>query len=82
MKTCSEQLIEAYEMSGMLTVEMDEIPLDRVVNYGIVSGKFLDDDENVMQVSAVCEKQSTQYARNYLAVKDRRGHVKYYCLFG
>jgi UTP-glucose-1-phosphate uridylyltransferase/galactokinase len=81
-KTCSEQLIEAYEHSGLLTVGMDEVPLERVVHYGIVSGTFLDEDECAMQVGEVREKPSTEYAREHLGVKDKRGNTKYYCVFG
>jgi len=81
-KTCSEQLIEAYEQSGMLTVGMDEIPLEKVVHYGIVTGGFLDEEEHVMQVAEVYEKPSKEYAREHLGVKGKRGNTKYHCVFG
>ena len=81
-ESCASQMIRAYEESGMLTVSLDEVGLDRVNHYGILTGSFIDDEERMMQVSSMAEKPTADYAKDFLAVKDRQGNKKYYCVFG
>ena len=79
---CAEQLIEAYERSGMLTIALDEVSLDQVMYYGVVTGQFVDEDKRVMQATDMVEKPTREYAKAYLGVKDKRGNDRFYCVFG
>ena len=81
-KSCAAQLISAFEETGQLTVSLDEVPLERVMYYGIITGRFLDGEDRLMQASDMVEKPTEDYAKQHLAVKDRNGEDKYYCVFG
>ena len=81
-QNCAEQMINAYEKSGLLTVSLDEVELERVMHYGILTGWFQDEEERLMQVSDMEEKPTMDYARLYLGVKDKKGTDRYYCVFG
>ena len=81
-KNCAQQLIDAFEKSGQLTVSLDEVELGHVMHYGILTGKFQDEDERLMQVSDMVEKPTRDYAEMHLGVKDKRGADRYYCVFG
>ena len=81
-ESCAAQMIRAYERSGMLTVSLDEVKLDRVHNYGILTGSFIDEEQRLMQVSAMAEKPTADYAKDFLAVKDKQGTKRYYSVFG
>jgi len=79
---CAEQLIEAYERSGMLTVALDDVSLDQVMYYGVITGQFVDEEKRVMQAGDMVEKPTVDYAKAHLSVKDKRGNDKFYCVFG
>lgn len=81
-KNCSEQLLDAYEQSGQLTISLDEIPVERVMHYGVLSGSFLDGDERLMQVADMVEKPTMDYAAAHLGVRDKKGNEHFYCVFG
>ena len=81
-KTCAEQILEAFERSGQLTVALDEIPVERTMYYGTLTGQFLDAECRHMQVSNMVEKPTAEYARGYLGVRDKKGEARYYCVFG
>lgn len=81
-KNCADQLINAFEKSGQVTVSLDEVALDHVMHYGIITGRFQDEEERLMQVSDMVEKPTMDYAQLHLGVKDKRGENKYYCVFG
>lgn len=81
-KSCAAQLIGAYERTGQLTVSLDEVPLDRVMHYGIITGRFLDGEDRLMQASDMVEKPTEDYARMHLGVTNKDGKDKYYCVFG
>jgi UTP-glucose-1-phosphate uridylyltransferase/galactokinase len=79
---CAEQLIEAFEKSGMLTVALDEVSLDNTMYYGVVTGQFIDEDDRVLQVADMVEKPTKDYAKAHMGVLDRKGNTRYYCVFG
>jgi UTP-glucose-1-phosphate uridylyltransferase len=45
---CAAQVIDAYEKSGLLTVGVDNVTLDKVQHYGIVAGEFIDEEYRVL----------------------------------
>ncbi len=82
VKSCTEQLLEAYESSGQLMIALDEITVDRTMYYGTVTGQFIDSEERRMQISDIVEKPTAEYAEAHLGVRDKKGEVRYYCVFG
>lgn len=81
-ENCAAQMIEAYERTGMLTISLDEVELERVGQYGIMTGDFIDDDQRLMQVEQMVEKPTADYANEFMGVKDKKGVKHYYCVFG
>ena len=81
-ENCAAQMIEAYEKTGMLTISLDEVEIERVAHYGILTGSFLDKERRLMQVEKMVEKPTEDYAKEFMGVKDRRGKDHYYCVFG
>jgi UTP-glucose-1-phosphate uridylyltransferase len=81
--SCTRQTINAYNKSGgKAVVSIKEVPLEEVVRYGIISGEFDDERTYMMQVSRMVEKPTTDDAKDYLGVPDKKGQMKYYATFG
>lgn len=79
---CSRQVIDAYKECGRTLVSVSEVPLERVVHYGILHGIWDNDDETMMKVDRMVEKPTDDYAEEYLGVTNRRNEKKYYATFG
>ena len=79
--SCCKQVLAAYKECGRPLVSITEIPLNRVVHYGILSGIW-NENESMMKVERMVEKPTDDYAREYLGVKNTRGETKYYATFG
>lgn len=79
---CCTQIMNAFMKSGMTTVSIMGIPLEKVKHYGILGGVWEDADERTMRVTRMEEKPTALYAEEHLAVSDRRGNKKYYATFG
>lgn len=80
-ESCSKQIIDAYKECGRTLVSIMEVPIERVVHYGILHGVW-DEDEEIMKVDKMVEKPMDDYAKEYLGVKNKRGERKYYATFG
>lgn len=78
---CSKQIIDAFKECGRTLVSITEVPLDRVVHYGILHGVW-DENESLMKVDKMVEKPTDDYAKEYLGVHNTRGEQKYYATFG
>ena len=81
-ESCCKQVIDAYKECGRALVSVTEIPLERVVHYGIIRGLWDDKNESMMKVEKMVEKPTDDYAKEYLGVKDSKGIDKYYSTFG
>lgn len=81
-KTCSMQLIEAYEQFNMPLISMHKIPLEHVVHYGILSGTWEDNDETILRVTKFTEKPSVEYAEDFLGVIGKDKLKSYSSVFG
>ncbi|MDR1687372.1 MAG: hypothetical protein LBS21_02015 [Clostridiales bacterium] len=81
-KTCSMQLIEAYEQYDIPLVSIHKIPAEQVVNYGILHGTWEDKKETMLKVSCFSEKPSTTYAEDFLGVTGKDKEKSYYAVFG
>ena len=79
---CCTQIINAYMQLGKPLVSITETPLNEVVHYGIVHGKWEDTDETVMTVDSMVEKPTDDYANEYLGVCNNRKEKKFYKTFG
>ena len=80
--SCSRQIMDAYKECGRTLVAITEVPLERVVHYGIVHGVWDDDAETMMKADCMVEKPTDDYAREYLGVRGKQGKEKYYATFG
>lgn len=79
---CCRQVIDAYKECGCTLVGIKEIPLERVVHYGILHGVWNNSEETMMKVSRMVEKPTDDYAEEYLGVKNARNERRYYATFG
>ena len=80
-ESCSKQIIEAFKECGRTLISITEVPLEKVVHYGILHGVW-DEDGILMKADRMVEKPTDDYAREYLGVKDARGEKRYYATFG
>ena len=79
---CCRQVMDAFQECGRTLVSITEVPLDQVVHYGILSGRWEDKEETVMKVDMMVEKPTDDYASEYLGVMNSRKEKKYYATFG
>ena len=79
-KNCTEQLIDSFSKSGMLTVSVCEVDKEEVSKYGILSGSIRDDD-NYYYVDKFVEKPDEHSAEEKYYTK-HKGQKKYYAVFG
>ena len=80
-ENCCKQVIDAYKECGRTLVGIMEVPLSRVVHYGILHGIW-DENETIMKVDRMVEKPTDDFAREYLGVRNNRGERKDYATFG
>ena len=80
--SCCKQVIDAYKECGKTMVSICEVPLEKVVHYGILHGFWNNDNETLMKVDKMVEKPTDDYADEYLYVKDKRGKKRYFATFG
>ena len=81
-KTCSRQLIDAYEETGKTMVSMQAVPLENVSSYGILAGTWENESENLLKVTSMVEKPNVADAKDSLKVKTRKDGDKYFCAYG
>ncbi len=81
-KCCALQFIEAYEKYNKPMVSISEVSLEKVSYYGIISGKWADGQQNVLEMSGICEKPTVAYAEEHLGVETASQGKKYYHVFG
>lgn len=79
---CCKQVIDAYKECGGALVSITEIPLSRVVHYGIVHGCWNNKEETILKADRMVEKPTDDYAEEYLGIDNARGERKYYATFG
>ena len=81
-RTCSLQLIEAYEECGKTMISMQDVPLESVSHYGIMCGKWENSNENLLKITQMVEKPDINYAKDCLKVRTKSDGDKYYCAYG
>jgi UTP-glucose-1-phosphate uridylyltransferase/mevalonate kinase len=81
-KPCALQLIEEYERYNCLIVGLYPVALNDVSHFGIMSGVWEDKDERILNVSTVHEKPTSNYAEEFLSVRNGMGEREYCSVFG
>ena len=88
-ENCCKQVMDAFKECGRTLVSIHEIPLDKVVHYGVLHGTWTSssdpDDpmfERMMTVDVMKEKPTDDYAEQYLGVRNARKEKEYYATFG
>ena len=81
-KNCMEQMIDAYEKTGMPVISMHAVPEQDVVHYGIMSGQWENKEQTILRLNRICEKPSVAYAQDYLKVTSKNSSENYYAVFG
>ena len=81
-KCCALQFVEAYEKYNKPMISINEVPLEKVSLYGIISGKWADSKEKVLNMSNITEKPTVAYAEEFLGVGSPKAPKKYYNVFG
>ena len=79
-KNCTEQIIDSFEKSGLLTVSVCEVDKDNVSRYGILSGEIQDGDRYFF-VDKMVEKPEVNIAEKQYYTK-YYNQKKYYAVFG
>lgn len=80
-KNCMTQFIEAYQKVGHSMVSIHSVPLNDVVHYGIIHGKWENPEEDLMKMDGIYEKPTRDYAKEYLGVQ-KYNTTRYYAVFG
>ena len=81
-KTCSQQMIDAYEEYDMPVISMHDVPLEEVVHYGIMRGSWVDDKERYAVLEEIAEKPTAEYALENLKMPFKQTEENYYAVFG
>lgn len=68
-RAATRQLVDVFERYGTSVVAVEEVPLERVSRYGVISGEAL--DERVWRVDDMVEKPTPTEAPSRLAVCSR-----------
>lgn len=79
---CTKQLIDNYDKSGLPMIGLVKINLDMVNTYGVFSGNWLNNYEDIMQITKVYEKPTPEYAKQNLCTKKADDSENYYGAFG
>jgi len=66
-KSCTRQLVEAYNKHGISVLGLRRTPEDQIANFGTVTGVWIEDN-CLLNVTEFAEKPTVDYARNNLRV--------------
>jgi UTP-glucose-1-phosphate uridylyltransferase/mevalonate kinase len=81
-KPCALQLIEEYERYNCLIIGLYPVALADVSHFGIMNGVWEDKDERILNVTTVYEKPTSNYAEEFLGVRNSMGTREYCSVFG
>lgn len=79
-KNCTEQIIDSFEKTGMLTVSVTEVGIKDVPKYGVLSGNIQNND-NYFFVDKMVEKPEENIAKEKYYTS-HYNQKKYYAVFG
>jgi UTP-glucose-1-phosphate uridylyltransferase/mevalonate kinase len=67
-RSCARQLIEAYNKHGKSVLGLRRTPEDMIANFGTATGIWIEDDDDLLNVTEFAEKPTVDYAHNNLRV--------------
>jgi UTP-glucose-1-phosphate uridylyltransferase/mevalonate kinase len=79
-KSCTQQLLEAYNQHGTSIVGLRRTPEAMIANFGTVGGAWIE-PERLLNITEFAEKPTLDYARNNLRVPDLPEN-EYLTIFG
>lgn len=79
-KSCTQQLLEAYNQHNLSIVGLRRTPETMIANFGTVGGAWIE-PEKLLNITEFAEKPTLDYARNRLRVPDLPDH-EYLTIFG
>lgn len=79
-KSCTQQLLEAYNQHGTSIVGLRRTPESMIANFGTVGGAWIE-PEKLLYISEFSEKPTIDYARQNLRIPDLPEH-EYLTVFG
>ncbi len=79
-RTCSQQLIDAFNQYGTSIVGMKRTPEAEIANFGTVTGSWLEPDL-LLNVTEFAEKPTVEYARSNLHIPGM-AEMEYLTVFG
>lgn len=81
-KSCAKQLIDAFEShEPHAIVSLYQAPGEAVHHYGTVAGRWLDDKQDVLDLTEFAEKPSLDYAQQHLAIPGLPDNT-FLCVYG
>lgn len=83
-KNCTIQLLEAFEKTNKTTLSIHQIPAEKVVNYGVLSGTWDDQSpvSDIMKIQHFVEKPSLTCANELLKMPGETNNDTFYAVFG
>lgn len=81
-ENCMQQMIDAFEKTGLPIVSMHNVDKQDVVHYGVMHGQWEDKEQTILKLDQIVEKPSVEYAEDYLKVKNKACKENYYAVFG
>jgi len=79
-KSCSQQMLEAYQQHGFNLVGLRRTPEEQIANFGTVAGVWIE-PERLLNVTEFAEKPTADYARSNLRVPGL-AEAEYLTIFG
>lgn len=79
-KTCTEQMLDAYNQHGVSIVGLRRTPEAQIANFGTVTGAWIE-PERLLSITEFAEKPTSEYARAHLRVPDMPDY-EYLTIFG
>ncbi len=67
-KSCSSQLLEAFDQHDTSVIGLRRTPEDMIASFGTVTGTWIDDEGHQLNVNEIVEKPTVDYARSNLQV--------------
>jgi UTP--glucose-1-phosphate uridylyltransferase len=67
----TQQMLRVYDKYKCSIVAIEEIPMSRTINYGIIDGELIDNSKNIYQVTNMVEKPKESESPSNLAIIGR-----------
>lgn len=75
LKRCTAQVVEVFERFSISVTGLTAVREDQVRSVGIVSGRFLPDEDRILKLERLVEKPDPSYAREKLRIEGVEGYL-------